>query len=79
MEEINMFDYYLYARHELRRCVRTRTRAMCGRTCAGACEILAEKCAGCACVRLIFGCAMCDHIFSHFWNKIAIKLSENLF
>ena len=30
-------------------------------------------------VRLIFGRAMCDHIFSHFWNKIAIKLSENLF
>ena len=44
---------------------------VCGRTCA--CEIHSEKCAGCACVRLVFGRAMCDLTFAHFWNKIARK------
>ena len=77
------FHSYLHlvkaARYELRRCVRARTRAMCGRICACACEIHSEKCAECACVRLVFGLAMCDCIFSHFWNQIAMKLSENLF
>ena len=40
---------------------RSRTRAMCGRTCA--CEIHSEKCAGCACVRLVFGRAMYFYTF----------------
>ena len=65
-----IFWIYL-ARDELRRCV--RTRAMCGRTCACACEIHSEKCARCACVRLVFGCAMCDHTFAHFAHKIERK------
>ena len=54
---------------------------MQGMSCEGACacKIHFEKCVGCACVRLVFGHAMCDRIFSHFWNKIAMKLSENLF
>ena len=57
---------YNLSRYELRRCVRAGTRAICGHTCACACKIHSEKCAGCACVRLVFGRAMCDHIFSHF-------------
>ena len=60
---------YIQSRHGLRRCVRTRTRAMCGRTCACACEILSEKCVRCACVRHVFGCAMCDHTFAHFLHQ----------
>ena len=43
--------------------------AMCGRTCACACEIHSEKCAKCACVRLVYGRVMCDHTFAHVWNK----------
>ena len=58
---------YLESRYELRRCV--RTRAMCGRTCACACEIHSEKCVRCACVRLVFGRAMCDHTFAHFLEQ----------
>ena len=60
-------------RYELRRCVRARTRAMCGRTCACACEIHSEKCARCACVRLVFGRAMCDGTLHTFWNKTERK------
>ena len=59
--------------YELRRCVRARTRAMCGPTCACACEIHSGKCAECACVRPFLGLAMCDHTFAHFWDKIARK------
>ena len=46
-----------------------------GMSCEGACacKIHSEKCAGCACVRLVFGRAMCDLTFAHFWNKIARK------
>ena len=36
-----------------------------GMSCEGACEIHFEKCAKCACVRLVFGRAMCDHTFAH--------------
>ena len=61
------------AMYELRRCVRARTRAICGRKFAFACEIHFGKCAGCACVRPFFGRAMCDRTFAHFWNKIARK------
>ena len=61
------------ARYELRRCVRARTRAMHGRTCACACKIHSGKCVGCACLRHIFGRAMFDLTFAHFWNKIARK------
>ena len=60
---------YLFTRYELRRCVRTRTRAKCGRTCACACEIHSGKCAGCACVRPFFWRAMCDHTFAHFLGQ----------
>ena len=62
----------------MRRCVRARTRAMCGRTCACACEIHSGKCAECACVRPFFGRAMCDrilHTFAHFLGqKVAFFL-----
>ena len=58
--------------YELRRCVRARTRAMCGRTCA--CEIHSEKCVVCACVRLVFGCAMCDPTFAHFFEQSCHKI-----
>ena len=39
-----------------------------GMSCEGACacEIHSEKCARCACVRLVFGRAMCDPTFAHF-------------
>ena len=40
------------AKDGLRRWVRARTHAICGRACA--------------CVRLVFGCAMCDRTFAHF-------------
>ena len=53
--------------------MRARTRAMCGRTCACACEFHSEKCARCACVRLVFGRAMCDGTLHTFWNKTEIK------
>ena len=65
-------NYSIFARYELRRCVRARTRAMCGRACA--CEIHSEKCAGCACVRLVFGRAMCDHTFAHFLGQTCQKM-----
>ena len=47
---------------------------MCGRTCACACEIHSEKCAECACVRLVFVCAMCDPTFAHFLEQNCQKL-----
>ena len=50
------------AMYELRRCVRARTRAICGRKFAFACEIHFGKCAGCACVIALL------HTF---WDKIA--------
>ena len=51
--------------------------AMCGRTCACACEIHSGKCGVCACVRLFFGPAMCDHTFAHFRTLFGTKLPEN--
>ena len=60
------------ASYELRRCVRARTRAMCGHTCA--CEIYSGKCAGCARVRPFFGRAMCDHTFAHFLGQTCQKM-----
>ena len=57
------------AMYELRRCVRARTRAICGRKFAFACEIHFGKCAGCACVRPFFGRAMCDRTFAHFLGQ----------
>ena len=73
-----------FPRYELRRCVRTRTRAKCGRTCACACEIHSGKCAGCACMRPFYGRAMCDctlYFLHTFWDKIARKcyVFEHLF
>ena len=43
-----------------------------GMSCEGACacEIHSEKCAGCACVRLVFGHAMCDRILATFGTKL---------
>ena len=54
-----------------------------GMSCEGACAHAHVRCAV-ACVHVraksilksvrdVRGCAMCDHIFSHFWNKIAIN------
>ena len=40
----------------------------------GACEIRSEKCARCACVRLVFGRAMRDRAFAHF---LVTKWTEN--
>ena len=61
-------------RMSLRRCV------MCGRTCA--CEIHSEKCAGCACVWLVFGRAICDHNFAHFlqqnWQKMLLFVLKTI-
>ena len=75
---------YILSRYELRRCVRTRTHAMCGPTCACVCKIHFEKCAGCACVRLVFGRAMCDHtlystLLHFFVTKMAIYGPKLLF
>ena len=61
-----------YPKDELRRCVRARTRVMCVRTCA--CEIHSEKCAGCACVWLVFGRAMCHRTFAHFLEQNCLKM-----
>ena len=66
---------YLFARHGLRRYVRARTRAICGRTRACACEMHSEMCVRCACVRTFFGGAKCDRTFAHFaakWPEFAI-------
>ena len=45
-------------------------------SCEGACacEIHSEKCAGCACVRLVFGRAMCDPTFAHFFEQSCHKI-----
>ena len=66
---LNSYIFIIRTSYELRRCVRARTRAMCGRTCACACEIHSGKCAGCACVRPFLGRAMCDHTFAHFLGQ----------
>ena len=58
----------------MRRCVRTHTRAMCGRTCAYACEIHSGKCAGCACVRLVLDVRCATALLHTFRNKIARKM-----
>ena len=46
---------------------------MCGkshfRTCDVRAERLLELCMLCACVRLVFGSAMCDHTFAHFFEQ----------
>ena len=39
----------------------------------GVCAKSNEKCAGCACMRLVIWRAMCDRTFAHFWNIIARK------
>ena len=54
---------HLFAKGGLRRCVRACTRAICG-ACAH--EKHSETRVQCACLRLIFGPAMCDHTFAHF-------------
>ena len=51
-----------------------RTRAMCGRTCACACEKHSETCVRCACVRLVLGRVMCDCTFTHF-SEQNVKIS----
>ena len=68
----------IFPRYELRRCVRARTRAMCGRTCACACEIHSGKCARCACVRPFFVRAMCDHTFAHFFTLFGTNCQKML-
>ena len=40
-----------------------------GMRCEGACKIHSEKCAGCACVRLVLWRAMCDRTFAHFLEQ----------
>ena len=55
-------------------CVCARTHAMSGCTYACACEIHSGKCAGCVCVRLFFGRAMCDHTFAHFLGQNCQKM-----
>ena len=76
---LGLDDKYLkrtnfFPRYELRRCVRARTRAMCGRMCAGACEIHSGKRAVCACVQPFFGRAMCDCTFAHFLGQNCQKM-----
>ena len=53
------------SRHELRRCVRARTRAMCGRTCACACEKTSKTCVRCACVRAFLSWSHTTHVRPH--------------
>ena len=50
------------ARHELRRCVRARTCATCGRTCACAYEKTFKICVRCACVRALLGWSHTTHV-----------------
>ena len=58
----------------MRRCVRARTRAMCGHTCACACEIHSGKCTGCVCVRLVLDLRCATALLHTFRNKIARKM-----
>ena len=67
LEEKRQYVLIWGGRYELRRRVRGRTRAMCGRRCA--CEIHSGKCAECVCVRPFFGRAMCDRTFAHFLTQ----------
>ena len=64
--------WYKNPRYELRRCVRTRTRAMCGRACAS--EIHFENCAGCACVRLVLSMQCAITLLHTFLNWIVSKM-----
>ena len=58
--------------------VRARTHTcdvrshVCVRMCA--CEIHSEKCAGCVCVWLVFGRAMCHRTFAHFLEQNCLKM-----
>ena len=47
---------------------------MQGMSCEGAYAIHSEKCAGCACVRLILGRAMCDRNFANFLEQNCQKM-----
>ena len=58
------------ARHELRRCVRARTCATCGRTCACACEKTFKICVRCACVRALLGWSHTTHARPHFLRSL---------
>ena len=51
------------ARHGLRRCVRTRTRAMCGRTCA--CEKTFKTCVRSVCARTFLTWSHTTHVRPH--------------
>jgi hypothetical protein len=53
-------------RGELRRCVHARTRAMCGRTCACACEKTSKTGVRCACVRVFLSWSHTTHVQPHF-------------
>ena len=54
---------YFSPRGELRRCVRARTLAMCGRTCA--CEKSSKTCVRCACVRASLRWSHTTHVRPH--------------
>ena len=56
---------WFFPRGELRRCVRARTRAMCGRTCACACEKTSKTCVRCACVRAFLSWSHTTHVRPH--------------
>ena len=62
----NMCRVFFYSKlstkHGLRRCVRARTCAMCGRTCACACEMTSKICVRCACVRALLSWSHTTHV-----------------
>ena len=42
--------------------------------CESACGKGLKLCVQCACVRLVLGCAMCDHTFAHFLQQNGLKI-----
>ena len=58
----------VFTRHGLRRCVRTRTCAMCGRTCA--CEKTSKISVQCACVRALLSWSHTTHMRPHLTTLI---------
>ena len=63
-------------RYGLRRCVRARTRAMCGRTCVCACEMNSETSVRSVCVRAFFPLVTPTHVRPHTFLTFQGKLMD---
>ena len=67
---------WIFSRYGLRRCVRARTRAMCGRTCVCACEMNSETSVRSVCVRAFFPLVTPTHVRPHTFLTFQGKLMD---